>query len=66
MSVSESPTRERILEAIHLAVASPDAASYVRHRLAERTGHFSREAGAELTERSGRLKRVDERVRRII
>jgi len=66
LSVRESLARERILEAIHRAVASPDAAAYVRHRLAERMGALSRESGAELTERSGRLKRVEERVRSII
>jgi Recombinase zinc beta ribbon domain len=57
LSVRESLARERILEAIHCAVASPDAAAYVRHRLAERMGALSRESGADLTERSGRLKR---------
>lgn len=66
LSVRESLARERILEAIHRAVASPDAAAYVRHRLAERMGALARESRAELTERSGRLKRVEERVRSII
>jgi site-specific DNA recombinase len=66
LSVRETLTRQRILEAISSAVASPDAADHIRHRLAERLGSFSRDISTELGERTARLKRVEERVRGLI
>ena len=66
LSVRESLTRERVLGAIASAVASPAAAAHVRHRLAERLGSRSREAGSELADRTARLKRIEDRIRGII
>jgi site-specific DNA recombinase len=66
LSVRETLTRQRILEAISSAVASPDAADHIRHRLAERLGSFSRDIATELGERTARLQRVEERVRGLI
>jgi site-specific DNA recombinase len=66
LSVRETLTRQRVLEAISAAIASPDAAAHIRHRLAERLGSFSRDIAIELEERTARLKRVEERVRGLI
>lgn len=51
LSVREGLTRQRVLDAIQGAVASPAAAAHVRRRIAERTGALAREASAELEER---------------
>jgi len=66
LSVRETLTKQRLLEAISGAIASPEAVAYVRRRLAERLGSFSRDVGVELKDRAARLKRVEERVRGLI
>ena len=66
LSVRETLTKQRVLEAIGGAIASPEAIDYVRRRLAERLGSFSRDVGVELKDRAARLKRVEERVRGLI
>jgi hypothetical protein len=64
--VRETLTRQRVLETIGAAIASPAAVAHIRRRLAERLGTFSRDISAELHERTARLKRVEERVRGLI
>ncbi len=66
LSVREGLTRARVLAAISEALATPKAIAYVRQRLAERAGSASRNAGRELTERSARLERTEERIRGLI
>lgn len=66
LSVRETLARQRVLEAISSAIASPAAIAHIRHRLTERLGSRSRDIAAELEERVARLKRVEERVRGLI
>jgi site-specific DNA recombinase len=66
LSVREDLTRSRVLDAVGRALATPEAAAYVRHRIAERAGALARNAGRELAERTARLERVEERVRGLI
>jgi site-specific DNA recombinase len=66
LSVRETLTRQRVLEAISSAIASPEAVAHIRHRLAERLGSFSRDIAADLEARVARVKRVEERVRGLI
>jgi hypothetical protein len=66
LSVREDLTRSRVLDAVGRALATPEAAAYVRHRIAERAGALARNAGRELAERTARLDRVEERVRGLI
>ncbi|HVW28108.1 MAG TPA: recombinase family protein [Polyangiaceae bacterium] len=66
LSVRESTATDRILDAIRGAIATPEAAAYIRRRIAERLGQLSRETDGELAERTARLGRVEERIRGII
>ena len=66
LSVRESMTRQRLLEAVGSAIASPDAVAHIRRRLAEGMGSLSRGIAAELAERTARLPRVEERIRGLI
>ena len=66
LSVREGLTRTRVLTAVSEALATPNAIAYVRQRLAERAGALSRDAGRDVTERSARLERTEERVRGLI
>lgn len=66
LSVRESIARDRILDAIREALASPAAVAYVRKRVAVRLGELSRQVGGELAEREARLARVDTRIRSIV
>jgi hypothetical protein len=65
-SVRESVETERIVDAIRAAIATPEAAAYIRKRIAERLGQLSRETDTELAERTARFARVEERIRGII
>jgi hypothetical protein len=64
--VREDLTRSKVLDAVRHALATLGAASYVRHRIAERAGALVRNAAQELEERTARLARVEERVRGLI
>ncbi|HEY6725108.1 MAG TPA: recombinase family protein [Polyangiaceae bacterium] len=66
LSVREALSRQRVLDAIKGAIASPAAAAHVRRRIAERMGSLGREASAELEQRKARLKRIEERIRGLI
>ncbi|MFO0617263.1 MAG: recombinase family protein [Polyangiaceae bacterium] len=61
-TVREDETRTRILEAVEQSLATPEALTHLRKRIAERLGELSRTTSRELEERRARLARTEERI----
>ncbi|HET7544595.1 MAG TPA: recombinase family protein [Polyangiaceae bacterium] len=66
LSVRESLTRTRVIEAVRETLAGPKVAADVRKRLAERLGGASKEIDSEIAERRARLSRCETRIRAAI
>jgi len=66
LSVRESLTRTRLVEAVRQTLFGPRVQADVRKRLAARLGGISRELEEEIQERQARLRRSEDRIRAAI
>ena len=66
ISLREDIVRQRILTAIEERLRNPEAIAYVRKRIAEQLGGYSRKIAEELKQRTARLARTEDRIRGLI